>query len=168
MHLSSFRSSLLAIGLLLLCIQTAQAAIDPEAIRGIASEKLTIEVVASHHEPGDDLTRVHLSARVVAVVHSATGLEAGDLILIVYYQNHVAYRKQREQRKKQLAKGGWTGPQLMFAPPVLEAGEYHRAHLELREDGYSSGKVYTPVANQYSFEEVSLQEKIKQSLDQKD
>lgn len=152
------RGGMLVVALALLPVW-AQAAIDPEQFRQGTPEGVVVEVMASRYEQGQGHGRVYLAARIIEVVWTATQLKAGDVILVAYYQDHEKYKKDRAALKKRLAqKGGWTGPQVLSYPPVLQVGSVHMAHLAEAADDGSSGRVYTAAAHQYSFQPASSKE----------
>ena len=136
----------------------AEAAIDPQAIRNVAPEELIITVTASRYEQGPDTSRVYLSARVIEVQRSVSGLKAGDAILVAYFYDHADYKKRKAAHRKQVERG-MVGPQFMYLPAVPDLGR-HAAFLRLLDDGESTGAVYVPAANQYSFEREGLRERL--------
>lgn len=135
------------------------SAIDPQAIRNVAPEELTIEVTASRYEKGEKISRVYVTARVVAVERSVSGLEAGDAILIAYFYDHADYRERKAAHRKQVERG-MVGAQFMHLPDVPRLGR-HAAFLRRRDDNESNGAVYVPAANQYSFTPEPLIERLK-------
>ena len=148
----------LALVLAALAALGADAAIDPQAIRNVAPEELTIEVTASRYEQASDTSRVYLAARVIEVKRSDSGLEAGDAILIAYFYDHAGYKKRKAAHRKQIERG-MVGPQFMHMPGVPDRGR-HAAFLRRHEDGESGGAVYAPAANQYSFMRESLTDRL--------
>ena len=73
----------------------ASAAINPMFYRQGHPECSTIRIVVSQLDKSRDVTRVYLTAKVVEVFWTATGLKPDDLILVTYQQDHA--RVEREE-----------------------------------------------------------------------
>lgn len=132
-------------------LASAWAAINPESFTKGHPEKVRITILASHVVPGDDLSRVVLLAKVDAVEHSESGLRPGDRILVAYEQNHKKRRQESRAMKRKLRKG-LVGPQVLYYPPALEAGDSCLAHLaRMNASENNSGAVYAPRGYQYAF-----------------
>lgn len=112
----------------------ARAELPPqvyEEMQAEAPESLVIETrTVSQELVTRSLTRITVTARVVSVARSASGLEPGDGISIVY---------ERRWRPP-----GWTGPGPV---PILGEGRRYRAYLHRVQDGTH----YAPAARGRSF-----------------
>lgn len=136
--------------LFLALASATHGAINPEEFVRNAPEKVRIKVEAGFIDSGRDLSRVILMARVLEVEVSASGLNTGDTLLIVYSQDHAQYKRQSKAMDKK-AKTGWVGPQVLSYPPALSVGSVVLAHLKYLEGGGASGATFQPVGYQYAF-----------------
>lgn len=153
---------LIVAALLLMSSQQAWAFVNPDSYRSSAPEHVAIEVVASHVDESNGISRVSLTARVLEVYHSATNLKPGDSILIVY-QWDAARLKRKQQEMDKKAKQGWVGPQVLGPPPILKSGDIRVAHLASVAGKAAAGKVYSPGAYQYSFEPEAAMKRYRES-----
>lgn len=131
-------------------IGSVRGAINPEEFTKGHPERVRITVLASHVVPGHDLTQVVLLARVDTVEHSESRLRPGDPILIAYDQDHKQYRRETRAMERR-SKSGWVGPQILYYPPVLRAGDSCLAHLAITTSKNGSGALYEPRGHQYAF-----------------
>lgn len=127
----------------------ARAELPPQVyaeMQAKAEELLKIEVLTSVKEPGSvenatppqhgfETFRVHLTARVLKVERSKSGLKADDEISIDY---------TRTERPKDV---GWVGPAEI---PLLKKGDVAEAYLDLNP----KARAYSPAARGRSFRTI--------------
>jgi len=140
----------------------AYSAVAPDVERNLAIEKasewLLIDVSAVWVEQQEDKkTQIVASAVVNGVEKTASNLEVGNTILIVYTLDLAVHEQAMEKMSQDAAKGivGLSPPGL---PIIIEAGETYRAHLNLQSGDGLGGSVYSPTAAQYSFEPPAMQD----------
>lgn len=142
---------LLFCGITILLGAPLQGAINPEEFTRRAPEIVRIQIEGSAVRGNPQITQVTLLAQVLEVSETSSGLKAGDVLLILYEQDHAKYQKEARAMEKK-ARTGWVGPQVLYYPPALETGAVVLAHLKKSQEDSMTGATFRPVGYQYAFE----------------
>jgi hypothetical protein len=139
-----------------LLLRSAGGAVNPELFRenlvSRAPEWVTIEVVAvEQRKLSGGIIQVAASVVVRDVERTATTLEPGAIILVVYALD-VAAEKRKSDEINESAEEGGVGMQSEGLPMIVEAGKTYHAHLRAHSGDGADGPVYLPAAAFYSFE----------------